>query len=505
MHRLDRVFSLPGPTMLRPLHTALVALQARNSLQQNENGSLDTRRGTSFNSASSGVPVALIGQKGIRCAAPFGRQGKSGAAPATVGGESFSHVPLDLAMQGLGRRRRAATREPGDLPQRGHPSHARRACAGRASAVVTKRLVTRMEAATIMLAHFPPNNARSPRAIERRAITTLRSAWPRRLWLAASIAAICIVFTEAAEADDTFVTKASVIPFIGLPSLNGPAYNWNGFYAGGLMGLAWGQSNWTGGPGISGTTNLFQPINSFDEGGSFFFGLQGGYNYVLPNRILLGAEADVTAPSFQTLTGISIGGGSNFTSPTLGAVNYSETVLSSGTVRGRIGYAPGSWLFYATGGFAWTYNQQTFTQFSTGNSVSPFLWRLGWMAGAGVEVPIPVAPHWTARLEYLFTDYGTNSKTFFGTQAFNSNFELQELRFGLNYQFGNGAVPASAPIVNKDAAAPAADILSLHGQTTFVYQGYPTIRSPFLGPNSLPAAGNARETFDLTLFAGLRL
>ena len=38
-----------------------------------------------------------------------------------------------------------------------------------------------------------------------------------------------------------------------------------------------------------------------------------------------------------------------------------------------------------------------------------------------------------------------------------------------------------------------------------MYQGYPNIRSPFEGQNSLPAAGNARETFDLTLFAGVRL
>ena len=180
---------------------------------------------------------------------------------------------------------------------------------------------------------------------------------------------------------------------------------------------------------------------------AWFIGLQGGYNYVLPNRILLGAEVDASFPSFQTLSDISIGGISNFTSPTLGAVSYSETVLSSGTVRGRIGYAPGSWLFYATGGFAWTYNQQSLTQLSTGNSVSPFLWRLGWTAGAGVEVPI--VPHWTARLEYLFTDYGTNNKTFFGTQPFNSDFQLQELRLGLNYQFGNDSVPFGAPIVTK--------------------------------------------------------
>ena len=91
-------------------------------------------------------------------------------------------------------------------------------------------------------------------------------------------------------------------------------------------------------------------------------GLQGGYNYVLPNRILLGAEVDASFPAFQTLPvgvnpfGLSTGGTFNFNSPTLGPVSFAETVLASGTVRGRVGYAPGHWLFYATGGFAWTYN-----------------------------------------------------------------------------------------------------------------------------------------------------
>ncbi len=325
-----------------------------------------------------------------------------------------------------------------------------------------------------------------------------------KLGLAISIAAAA--FAGSAAADDIFVSKAPAIPFNGF---NSPAYNWNGFYAGGNFGIAWGQSNWTAGPGISGSTNLFQTIDTFDEAGSFLAGLQGGYNYVLPSRILLGAEVDASFPAFQALPvgvnpfGLSTGGTSNFTSPTLGAVSFAETVLASGTVRGRIGYAPEHWLFYATGGFAWTYNQQSLTQVSTGNTETPFLWRLGWAAGAGVEVPI--APHWTARLEYLFTDYGTTNRTFFGTQPVNSDFQLQELRFGLNYQFSNDAVPASAPIVAKAAAAPEADYLSLHGQTTFVYQGYPTIRSAFSGPNSLPTVGNARETFDATLFAGLRL
>jgi high affinity Mn2+ porin len=278
-------------------------------------------------------------------------------------------------------------------------------------------------------------------------------------------------------------------------------YNWVGFYAGGHLGYAWGSSNWTA-PGISGLFNLSQSVDTFAETGSFFAGLQAGYNYMLPNRVVIGVEADASFPAFPNLAGISIGGTSTFTSPTMGAESYSETVLSSGTVRGRIGYAPGNWLFYATGGFAWTYDQLSLTQLASGATESPFLWRLGWAAGAGVEVPL--VKNWTARLEYLFTDYAISSVTFPGVgQRFNSDSSLQELRAGLNYQFGNDATPSNA--VATPSAAPDVDRINFHGQSTFVWQGYPAIRSPYSGTNSLSGSGEGRETWDATLYAGVRL
>jgi high affinity Mn2+ porin len=307
-----------------------------------------------------------------------------------------------------------------------------------------------------------------------------------------AVIGMTLATASGAAADDIMVTKAP-------PSSSIPAdFNWTGFYAGGHLGYAWGSSNWTG-PGVSGSLDLAQPVDSFSETGSFVEGLQAGYNYMLPNRVVIGAEIDASFPSFQNLAGISIGGISNFTSPTLGPVSYSETVLSSGTVRGRIGYAPGSWLFYATGGFAWSYDQLSLTQLASGTTDMPFLWRLGWAAGAGVELPI--LPHWTARLEYLFTDYGTSGVLFANAgQRFNSDFSLQELRAGLNYQFGNDPLAAVAA-----PAAPATDQVNFHGQTTFVWQGYPAIRSPYAGLNSLPGSGEGRDTWDATLYAGVRL
>jgi hypothetical protein len=93
------------------------AWQDNNGIQQAANVLLDIKKDNAFNSCSSGVPIALVGQKGIRYVKPFRRRNNSGAAPATVGGEPFSKMPLGFAVQSLGRLRRAMTREPGDLPE----------------------------------------------------------------------------------------------------------------------------------------------------------------------------------------------------------------------------------------------------------------------------------------------------------------------------------------------------------------------------------------------------
>ena len=313
---------------------------------------------------------------------------------------------------------------------------------------------------------------------------------PRHCLLLGAAAAIAAASAGSAAADGIALTKA---PPLRVPS----AYDWNGFYAGGHVGQAWGTSNWTSTPGIPGSTNLYQPFNGFDGTGSIFAGLQAGYNYMLPNRLLLGAEADATFPGWPNLAGVSIGGTSNLTSPALGVETFSETVLASGTVRGRIGYAPGNWLFYATGGFAWTYDQQTLTQLATGAVEQPFLWRLGFAAGAGVEAPI--APHWTARLEYLFTDYGSQGITFFGgAQGINSDFKLQELRAGLNYQFGNDALPASAlPMVTKAPPTPDIDRVNFcTARPRLSGKAIPPFARLIEGQFSLPRGGQARETAD---------
>jgi high affinity Mn2+ porin len=340
-----------------------------------------------------------------------------------------------------------------------------------------------------------PLNCNSARAI---AGGTPRHTLSRRL--AVTMASTVLMFASGAMVSGAMVSSAVAADMAvkAPPQPVSTAYDWSGFYLGGNVGYAWGKSNFSDPPdGISGSMGLSQTINTFDESGSFLVGAQGGYNYMLPNRWVIGGEFDLSAPSFQNPTGISVSGMSTFASP-FGSETYTENMLVSGTMRARIGYAPGHWLLYATGGLAWSYNQLSLTNNVTGVSDSPFLWRLGWAAGAGVETPI--APHWTARLEYLYTDYGNRSVMFANNaQNFSSNWSLSELRAGVDYHFGADQTAA------EKTAGIDPDEVNFHGQTTFTWQGYPAMRSAFSGPNSLPSSGEGRETTDATLYAGIRL
>jgi high affinity Mn2+ porin len=127
--------------------------------------------------------------------------------------------------------------------------------------------------------------------------------------------------------------------------------------------------------------------------------------------------------------------------------------------------------------------------------------RIGAVAGAGVEVALP--SNWTARLEYLYTDYGSRSVNFAtGAQRFDSSLVIQSARLGFNYRIGANAIDPD--IFTNGPAALDLDWFALHGQTTFLGQYVFPFRAPYHGPNSLDSNAG-RETWDLTVYAGIRL
>ncbi len=268
------------------------------------------------------------------------------------------------------------------------------------------------------------------------------------------------------------------------------SYDWTGFtgfYVGGHVAYSLGEATRAlSDPAPSGIGNSFS---------SLYGGVQGGYNYVFPSRLLVGAEADITFPNFFE-------DGSIFTGGTALGTTVSDQIDYIATLRGRFGYVFDHWLFYGTGGFAWSQARFGETPGVASTEDKILLTRTGWTLGLGAEVAI--APKWTAQLEYLYDDFGTVAGVFPSGTAYQSAFNMQSLRLGLNYELG--ASDADPPAFGDSDQWPIApDNWNIHGQFTAIEQGYPAFRSSYEGANSLSAAAQAKNTVSATAFVGLRL
>ncbi|KPF95022.1 porin [Rhodopseudomonas sp. AAP120] len=279
---------------------------------------------------------------------------------------------------------------------------------------------------------------------------------------------------------------------LGKVSANTPV-DWTGPFVGSHFAYASGHSNFSlVGPGLppsSGAIDLTNPIDAFKGTGSYALGLGGGYNYMLPSRMVVGLEADISFPN--TVSGIAT------TTGVQGSQTLTQTVLTSGTLRARVGYAPGSWLFYATGGLAWSYDEAQLGPVDAPEDTTKTT-RLGTVWGVGAELAL--SNNWSARFEYLSTNFGGKEIGFGGTaQRLSSDLAVQTARLGVNYRFGK-----EGQRVLQDGLTPfETDRFALHGQTTYLQQYAAPFRSPYIGTNSL-IPNQTRQTWDVTLYAGFR-
>src|SRR5262249_31727999 len=126
----------------------------------------------------------------------------------------------------------------------------------------------------------------------------------------------------------------------------------------------------------------------------------------------------------------------------------------------------------------------------------------GWTAGAGSEVFI--APRWTARLEYLYTDLGRATAVFPSGASYSSGFDVHTVRLGLNYKLEE---PHSDGTRSKPAQQAFGEFKNweLHGQTTYIQQGYPSFNSPYVGQNSFTPWAQTRQTWTNTAYFGFRV
>jgi high affinity Mn2+ porin len=264
-----------------------------------------------------------------------------------------------------------------------------------------------------------------------------------------------------------------------------PIFDWTGLYIGAHAGFGGGSSSAVlRDPAAATTSNTF---------GGMIGGVQAGYNYRLRSGMLLGVEADISFPNYL---------------PSNSAVSSLATARSAvaeqwdyvGTARGRVGYAAGPWLAYATGGLAWA-GERFLNKPAIGNDEKILNTRLGWAAGAGVEYAF--APHWSVRLEYLYSQFGTADIGLPSGTRYASTLDFQSLRVGLNRKID---WPYQGNFMPKTSLTdPESDRWEIHGQTTFLPQGYPAFRAPYSGPNSLTPASQLQNTWSNSLYLNARL
>ena len=292
------------------------------------------------------------------------------------------------------------------------------------------------------------------------------------------------------------------------------AFDWTGWYLGGQYGYATGYSRWNAnqpggaGPILTGSLNLTNPLNGYFGDGSYFGGLQAGYNQRIGKHLLLGAEADIWFPSFTTgLMGAQTFASSSWQDKP--AIRIASPIRAhsgdvwamSSIIIGCFTARPGSRSPMINCNARSSLARPRAAMRQAGTFQNGLMWRLGWALGAGLEVPI--APRWTGKVEYQYAKFDNNSIAFpAATQVFNSDLALQSVRVGFNYQIGDGSkwgdfVANGPPAIEQDRFA-------LHGQVTYVQQYVPQFRSPYVGPQSL-IPNQGRETADTTFYIGTRL
>jgi outer membrane immunogenic protein len=200
---------------------------------------------------------------------------------------------------------------------------------------------------------------------------------------------------------------------------------WAGFYAGVNGGYGWSDHN--------DQFAVLPPFGGIDPKGGFGGG-QIGYNWqgVWHPNLVLGVEADIQGAGIEDKR-------------TAFGVDFKSSLDYFGTVRGRLGYAFGSSLLYATGGLAYggIHNEI---------SAAPVFFKkdvtaTGYAVGGGWEYKFN--PAWSLKAEYQFIDLGRNDPALAGVNLCTaaagalkcSDDAFHTIRAGVNYHFGSTYVP----------------------------------------------------------------
>jgi outer membrane immunogenic protein len=209
-------------------------------------------------------------------------------------------------------------------------------------------------------------------------------------------------------------------PYVPAPPV--PVFSWTGFYIGGQVGTGWGTSqtdvdvgntfigapvNQTVNQLIAGNLNLSVPLPQVQMNG-FLGGGQVGYNWQ-SGVMVYGIEGDILASGLKGKTGCFL------------VLNCTNEIKSIADITGRVGFTVGDrGLLYVKGGAAWADASVGINQsVSVASTLGPGFVANGAINGSaskdvfggtfGAGIEYAFMPGWSAKLEYDYFDFGSQS------------------------------------------------------------------------------------------------
>ncbi len=214
-----------------------------------------------------------------------------------------------------------------------------------------------------------------------------------------------------------------------------PVFSWTGFYIGGQVGEAFGESRLARTGGTAALTG-----NNYSRPNGIIGGAHMGYNFSTQGLgfggagilgaggLVIGIEGDIDGSDYRS---------------TVGTASLRNQI--QGSARGRLGLGVDRALFYVTGGAAFAQFQLGYGPAGAVAAQTASATRVGWTVGGGVEYA--VTTQWSLRGEYRYSDFGTfrNALVSTGGPVAVSRREIQQKALvGFSYKFDTPVAPVVA-------------------------------------------------------------
>lgn len=188
--------------------------------------------------------------------------------------------------------------------------------------------------------------------------------------------------------------------------LGGGTYDWSGLYFGLHAGGAWADVDWRHVSAVPHFNPIGTDRDTFDPSG-WLVGGHLGYNFQ-SGPLVFGIEFTASAPSLDQ-TYVRTGTFSDNT--------VSASIDTLVTVTGRLGWASGPLLIYASGGYAGADQKVSLTEEPIfDHSFAKSKWTNGWTVGGGLEYAFH--PNISLGVAYSYIDLGRERVSGFDTSNY---------------------------------------------------------------------------------------